>query len=204
MEVKNITVRKESYNGDFTALNNVSLNFDTRVNVIYGEPASGKTTLMETIAGLEKPLQGKIKINGNKIFLTQVPERQFLHADCRTEICGGKSDDSSISDLLSATGLSEDILEMSPWYLSKGEKKRLSLVRMLNQDISDHEENIFLLDDLFSDMDAAGKKVIIERIINEEKFKIIMTTSNKMDLKYLHDNGVKFKLFKLSRGRIID
>lgn len=203
MEIKDVTVKKESYNGNVTALNNVSLNFNTRVSVVFGEPGSGKTTLIETIAGLEKPCQGKIEIKGNKIFLMQVPERQFLYTNCRMEICGNKRDNGDVKDLLSVTGLPEDILEMSPWSLSRGEKKRLSLTRILKQDIVEHEENIFFLDDPFADLDGAGKKIVMERIINREKFKIIMTTSSKQDLEYLHNEGIKFKLLKLNKGKII-
>lgn len=204
MEIKNISVRRETYNGAFTALDNVSLSFTNRVNVIYGEPGSGKTTLLETIAGLEKPFQGRIKIEANKFFLMQVPERQFLHTTCLMEICGKECDDESIKEILTAVGLPEEIIPMSPWYLSKGEKKRLTLARILMQDISNHEDNIFLLDDPFGDLDETGKIIIIERFLKENKFKIIMATSNKADLKYLQIKKIDFKLFNLSEGKVID
>ncbi len=204
VEVDKILIKRRTINGDCFVLNDVSLNFKDRVNVIYGIPGSGKTTLFETIAGIEKPISGSIRKNGNIIFLMQVPERQFIYASCLMEICCGKYCNEEVGKMLSSVGLTEDIRELSPWSLSKGERKRLVLARILKHDISIKERNIFLLDDPFGDMDIKGKRLIINSIIKDNNFKVIMATSNREDLRYLEDEEIKFSLINLERGRVVN
>lgn len=64
LEVKNIEVRY----GDFIALPNVSLNVEEGTIVsLIGANGAGKSTIMNTICGLNKPKSGDILFNGQSI-----------------------------------------------------------------------------------------------------------------------------------------
>lgn len=204
MKIKNLQVIKNTYNSSIKVLDEVNLDFSAKVNVVYGEPGSGKSTLMETIAGLEKANSGEISFEGNVILFMQVPERQFLYSTCEMEVASNGNSREEVMDLLAAAGLPEDILEISPWYLSSGEKKRLNLARIMNRDIVADSNNIFLLDDPFGDLDEKGKEIFLEKIIKGNKYKIIITLSDLHDLEYLEKNNIEFKLYKLCGGKVVN
>ena len=77
LEIKGIS---HSYNEDDLSLDNIDLGILSGEKVaILGPSGCGKSTLLRLIAGLEKPKEGLIKINGlevsNKDFLTP-PEKR--------------------------------------------------------------------------------------------------------------------------------
>lgn len=198
IEIQNLTFSRISYNKEIQIFNGLSLSFYDRVNIIIGNPGAGKTTLLEILSGFTQQYDGIVKISGNKIYLMQEPEKQFIFSNCLHEITHGKPvDKERISAILKQTGLPGDILEMSPWNLSKGERKRLALAKIFENNISGDDRNLFLLDDPFSDMDKAGKKLIIDEIICNKDFDILMTTTRYNDIKLVEDNGVALNIFKL-------
>ena len=45
------------------------------INILLGSTLAGKTTLMQIMAGLEKPTSGEISFNGKKVTGTKVQNR---------------------------------------------------------------------------------------------------------------------------------
>ncbi|MFW6134778.1 MAG: ATP-binding cassette domain-containing protein [Elusimicrobiota bacterium] len=208
MKLTNVNVNRKSYTGVIRVLKDVSVEFNRRINVIYGRPGSGKTTLIQVLAGLEKPSQGSVESPDSLMYiLMQVPEKQFIYTTCRQELEYGIGPEGSLKQSLKNVGLPEDIMDISPWRLSRGEKKRLMLAQILNHQSLDRNNNtekrILLLDDPFADMDMRGKKLILDRVLNNNRYKVIMTTANKNDTDMINDNGIDYKLFEISRGRIL-
>ena len=59
----------KSYDGKRNALEDCNFSLKKgEICAIVGESGSGKTTLLRLIAGLERPNNGCIKINGKRIF----------------------------------------------------------------------------------------------------------------------------------------
>ncbi len=59
--------------GNKTVLRNISfeVNEENLFTTILGKSGSGKTTLLRLLAGLEKPDEGSIAINGKELFKVQ-------------------------------------------------------------------------------------------------------------------------------------
>ena len=75
LELKNISFRAESDNGEKEIIKNVSIRFDNGFIAITGPNGGGKSTLAKIIAGIEKPTEGSIILNGEDITGFSVTER---------------------------------------------------------------------------------------------------------------------------------
>jgi ABC-type sugar transport system ATPase subunit len=114
--------------------------------VLLGPTGSGKTVLLETIAGLRQPHGGSVWLDGINV-TTWAPERRrvgfvyqdyllFPHLTVSHNIAfglrGAPADErrrrvQEIAELLRIA----DLLERSPWSLSGGEQQRVALGRAL-------------------------------------------------------------------------
>lgn len=136
-----------SYDGNL-AVDNVSCRIKKESCVgIIGHNGSGKTTLAKLIAGLCKPLNGEITIEGENVYdlpaekaiqkvgyLYQLPATMFMHGSvieevnfARDTLGNGKPID------LADFGL-EGCEEASPYDLSSGQQQRLALACLLSAD----------------------------------------------------------------------
>ena len=75
LELKNISFDAESDDGEKEILKNVSLTIDERMVVITGPNGSGKSTLAKIIAGIVKPTDGRIYLDGEDITDLSITER---------------------------------------------------------------------------------------------------------------------------------
>ncbi|MBQ3496511.1 MAG: ATP-binding cassette domain-containing protein [Oscillospiraceae bacterium] len=79
LELKNITYRVSSPDGEQTILNDISLAIpDNKLVVFTGPNGGGKTTLAKVIMGLVTPTSGKIIYNGEDITSLGITERARL------------------------------------------------------------------------------------------------------------------------------
>ena len=70
--------------GQVPVLKNITMNLEPgKIYGLLGENGVGKTTLLTLLAGLKKPLQGSIDIDGSALYsrTPQVLENQFYLAD---------------------------------------------------------------------------------------------------------------------------
>ena len=75
LELKNISFDADSDDGEKEILKNVSLTIDERMVVITGPNGSGKSTLAKIIAGIVKPTDGRIFLDGEDITDLSITER---------------------------------------------------------------------------------------------------------------------------------
>ena len=191
MRFENVSVLRKSYCGERLVLEGVSYEAQERgLDIIYAPPGAGKTTFLETAAGLIKPDAGSVKCSGEVHFLMQVPERGFTGLTCREE--GGGD--------LSAVGLPDDVAELSPWLLSRGERKKLALAGILNyNDINDNK--FLLMDDPFTDLDAKGAETVAG-VISSGKYGVLLATNRASDLSFFQRRKIMFRLFGLKGGKL--
>ena len=122
---------------------------DGKLIAVTGPNGSGKTTLARIIAGLEKPLSGRILLNGEDITELNVTERarkgisyafqqpvRFKGLTVRQLIetaAGGKIDECGLCDVLSKVGLCahEYCNREADATLSGGEMKRIEIATVL-------------------------------------------------------------------------
>ncbi|KQV80178.1 sulfate ABC transporter ATP-binding protein [Massilia sp. Root351] len=169
--VKNINKRF----GDFTALNNVSLDFPTgELTALLGPSGCGKTTLLRCIAGLEHPDSGQVLLDGKDASDRHVRERQVgfvfqhyalfkhmtvfenvafgLRVKSRAERPSEAQIKKKVMDLLGLVQL-DWLADRYPPQLSGGQRQRIALARALAV-----EPRVLLLDEPFGALDAKVRK----------------------------------------------
>ncbi len=143
---------------------------------IDGSNGSGKTSLLRILCGLSLPANGDVCWNGESI---QKIRQEFNQNVCYVGHANGiKSDltvlenlhmnkalnvqreDMNSAKVLSRMGLA-GLHDVHSRYLSAGQRRRLALSRLLT-----NRAKLWILDEPFTSLDVAGKK-LIESIIEE-------------------------------------
>ena len=171
IEITNITKKF----GNFTALNDISLNIPEReITALLGPSGCGKTTLLRIIAGLETPDSGTITHFGEDLTNKHIKDRRvgfvfqhyalFRHMSIFENIAFGlrvrprkiRPDKNTIKEnvmrLLSLVQL-ENFANRFPSELSGGQRQRVALARALAV-----EPSILLLDEPFGALDAKVRR----------------------------------------------
>jgi len=171
IEVKNIHKRF----GEFTALNNVSLDFPNgELTALLGPSGCGKTTLLRIIAGLEHPDAGQVLLDAQDASQRHVRERQvgfvfqhyalFKHMTVFENVAFGlrvkpraqrpseAQIRAKVKQLLELVQL-DWLADRYPPQLSGGQRQRIALARALAV-----EPRVLLLDEPFGALDAKVRK----------------------------------------------
>lgn len=134
--------------------------------VLLGPSGCGKTTLLRTIAGLEQPSSGEVRIDGSvvnglpprvrKIAMVFQSYALYPHKTVRANIGFplkaerlGRSDRERKTDWAAELLGITELLDRRPRQLSGGERQRVALARALVR-----EPQVFLLDEPLSNLDA--------------------------------------------------
>lgn len=184
LEVKNIYF---AYSKGCDVLSGLSLKvYENRINAVLGPNSSGKSTLLKTIAGVQKAYRGKIKKNGSVSMLCQNVFDLFTKEKCREETEFGE-----ITDFLSIN----DIIDKHPYDLSGGQAQRLALAKVLN-----YGADIILLDEPTKGLDPVLKTKLAE-ILRQlcRQGKTILIVSHDIEFIGEYADYVSF----LSDGRIV-
>jgi iron(III) transport system ATP-binding protein len=164
LEVDDISKRY----GNTTVIDDLSLTVrEGELLTLLGPSGCGKTTTLRLIAGLERPSDGEIRLNGRPVTGDnfEPPEVRdvgvvfqefalFPHLTARENIAFGLTDaaesnrERRVDDLLELVGL-VDHGNKQPGELSGGQQQRVALARSLAP-----EPHLLLLDEPFSNLDV--------------------------------------------------
>ena len=203
LRLENICQSYVVQNGVKDAVENVSLEiYDNEFLVILGPGHCGKTVLMNMIAGLEKPVGGKIFLDGEEIHgsdrrigmvfqsMNLMPWRTVMgNVEFGLELAGVKKAErravaQKYIDLVGLTGFENSY----PHELSGGMKQRVGIARAYT-----NNPQILLMDEPFGALDAQTRYAMEEevlRIWEQEKRTIIFVTNNIEEAVYLADRIV--------------
>lgn len=197
--------------GDFQ-LENINLSVQKgEYFVILGLSGAGKTVLLEVIAGLEDPDQGKIILNNKDITRTSIQKRNvgivfqdyalFPHLTVRENIIyplknkkiSKKIIEQKITELGKIVSVSH-ILDRKPDTLSGGELQRVALARTLALD-----PDCLLLDEPLSSLDVQLRDDLrgLLRTINRKGYTILHVTHD-----YQEAIALAHKVAIIHEGRI--
>lgn len=165
------------------ALDNVSFEIPTGdFLAIIGHTGSGKSTLIQHFNALLKASSGKIEIDGidvtdpktnlmeirkNVGLVFQYPEHQLFEETVYKDIAFGPKNmgfsDIEIKERViksaEAVGLSEEMLEKSPFELSGGQKRRAAIAGVLSM-----SPKVMILDEPTAGLDPKGRDEILGRL----------------------------------------
>ncbi len=168
---------------------------------IIGHTGSGKSTLMQQMNGLLKPTSGRILLDGQDIWsdkkltrqarfrvglVFQYPEYQLFEETVYKDIAFGPKNmglspeeiDRRVRESAAIVGLREDQLEVSPFDLSGGQKRRVAIAGVIAM-----EPEVLILDEPTAGLDPKGREGILKNIEDYRRSRnaTIMMVSHSMD-----------------------
>ena len=166
-----------------TALDDVSFSVDEGDFVgIIGSTGSGKSTLISHFNGLNRPTSGRILIDGKDMWeqgadlrafrfqvglVMQYPEYQLFEETCAKDIAYGPRNmgldeaeiDHRVKEAAAFVGLSDELLQKSPFELSGGQKRRVAIAGVMAM-----HPRVLVLDEPAAGLDPEGRDTILSQI----------------------------------------
>jgi energy-coupling factor transport system ATP-binding protein len=168
---------------------------------VIGHTGSGKSTLMQQLNGLLKPTSGSVLLDGKDIWsdkkltrqarfrvglVFQYPEYQLFEETVYKDIAFGPKNmglkeeeiDRRVREAAGFVGLTEEQLQVSPFDLSGGQKRRVAIAGVIAM-----EPEVLILDEPTAGLDPVGRADILENIESYRKAKnaTIMMVSHSME-----------------------
>jgi energy-coupling factor transport system ATP-binding protein len=126
---------------------------------LMGRNGAGKSTLLKTVAGLVKPVKGRLELAGEMALLTQNPSDYLVRERVGDELSGARG-----AEALVAVGL-EHAVDADPRDLSGGERQRLALaIALAGRMAGAAPPALVALDEPTRGMDRTRKDDLDERI----------------------------------------
>ena len=166
-----------------TAVDHVDLEIQSGSFVgIIGHTGSGKSTLIQHLNGLLRPTEGKVLLDGTDIWadktqmrnirfrvglVFQYPEYQIFEETVAKDIAFGPKNmglaaedvQARVQETADIVGLSEEILEQSPFLLSGGQKRRVAIAGVMAM-----RPEVLILDEPTAGLDPRGREEILQEI----------------------------------------
>ncbi|MBF0780698.1 MULTISPECIES: energy-coupling factor ABC transporter ATP-binding protein [unclassified Granulicatella] len=203
-------------------LNNLSFQINTGDYVaIIGHTGSGKSTLIQHLNALLKPTQGKVTIHTFEInsetpekdlralrqhvgVVFQFPESQLFEETVLKDVMFGPlnfGDTPEIAEqkaieALKTVGISENLFKRSPFELSGGQMRRVSIAGILAI-----QPRILVLDEPTAGLDPKGRHDMMhlfKQLHQQHNMTIILVTHQMDDVAHYAD-----KVLVMSKGKLI-
>ncbi len=168
---------------------------------VIGHTGSGKSTLMQHLNGLLKPTSGDVLLDGQSIWadkkqtrqarfrvglVFQYPEYQLFEETVYKDIAFGPKNmglpseevDRRVREAAGFVGLTEEQLQVSPFDLSGGQKRRVAIAGVIAM-----EPEVLILDEPTAGLDPEGREEILRNIqqYRQAKNATIMMVSHSMN-----------------------
>ncbi len=203
LEVKNLNyIYSIGTPFEHQALDNVNFSVNRGEFIgIIGHTGSGKSTLMQQLNGLLKPTSGSVLLDGQDIWsdkkltrqarfrvglVFQYPEYQLFEETVYKDIAFGPKNmglkpeevDRRVREAAGFVGLKPEQLEVSPFDLSGGQKRRVAIAGVIAM-----EPEVLILDEPTAGLDPVGRAEILGNIesYRQAKNATIMMVSHSME-----------------------
>ncbi len=203
LEVKNLNyIYSAGTPFEHKALDNISFSVVPGEFIgIIGHTGSGKSTLMQQLNGLLKPTSGQVLLDGEDIWsdkkltrqarfrvglVFQYPEYQLFEETVYRDIAFGpknmgldeKEIDRRVREAAGFVGLTAEQLEVSPFDLSGGQKRRVAIAGVIAM-----EPEVLILDEPTAGLDPVGRAEILGNIeaYRRARNATIMMVSHSME-----------------------
>ena len=203
LEVKNLNyIYSAGTPFEHKALDNITFSVEPGEFIgIIGHTGSGKSTLMQQLNGLLKPTSGQVLLDGVDIWsdkkltrqarfrvglVFQYPEYQLFEETVYRDIAFGpknmgldeKEIDRRVREAAGFVGLTAEQLEVSPFDLSGGQKRRVAIAGVIAM-----EPEVLILDEPTAGLDPVGRADILGNIETYRRARnaTIMMVSHSME-----------------------
>lgn len=149
---------------------------------IIGSTGSGKSTLISHFNGLNRPTSGRVLVDGRDLWeqgadlrsfrflvglVMQYPEYQLFEETCARDIAYGPRNmgldeeevQRRVREAAAFVGLSDELLQKSPFELSGGQKRRVAIAGVIAM-----EPKVLVLDEPTAGLDPQGRDAILAQI----------------------------------------
>ena len=227
LEVKNVSFlygKKTPF--ERRALDNVSVGFEKgKITGLIGHTGSGKSTLVNLLNGLYKADEGEILLDGISIWekpseiskirykvglVMQYPEYQLFDETVRADIGfaprnQGLSPEQINERVLEAarfTGVTDEMLDKSPFELSGGQKRRVAIAGILAM-----RPEVLVLDEPAAGLDPKGRREILGGLceyVRQSGITLILVSHSMEDMAYYCDNVVVMNNSRVYKSGTVD
>lgn len=191
---------------------NISFEAPSGVTVLFGGSGSGKTTVVNAVAGLSRPKMGRVALNDRVLFDVEkgiwVPPhrrrigyifqegRLFPHLTVRQNLLYGRwfapkgSQNEDLDRIVAMLGIAP-LMARHPGALSGGEKQRVAIGRALLS-----SPDLILADEPLAALDAARKEEILpyfERLRDEINIPVLYVSHSATEVARLATSVVVLK-----------
>jgi len=172
-----------------TVLRGVSLDCSARRIGVIGANGSGKSTLARVLMGLDKPTQGRVRVNGVDVYadrkgalatvgmIFQNPDHQIIFPTCGEELAFGltqmgvaKSDARARAAAFLQTHNRADWVDRSTHALSQGQRHYLCLMAVLIM-----QPSVLIFDEPYAGLDMATS-LQLHRALDGLEQQVVMIT----------------------------
>lgn len=201
------------------AVNDVSFSVNRgEIIGLIGHTGSGKSTIVQQLNGLIKPESGEILLDGKNIhtefkslrevrfrvgLVFQYPEYQLFEETAFKDIAYGPTNmglsESEVNERVryaaNLVGLTDELLEKSPFDLSGGEKRRVAIAGIIAM-----RPDVLVLDEPTAGLDPKGRDMILSRIKeyrDQTNAAVIIVSHSMEDMAKTAD-----KLLVMNKGKI--
>ena len=168
---------------------------------IIGHTGSGKSTLIQHLNGLLRPMDGQILLDGTDIWerpkeirkvrfqvglVFQYPEYQLFEETVYKDISFGPKNmglegeeiDCRVRRAAAFAGIDEEMLEKSPFELSGGQKRRVAIAGVIAM-----EPKVMILDEPTAGLDPRGREAILAQLrsYHKQKGNTVILVSHSME-----------------------
>ena len=194
------------------ALDDVSVTFNRgKITGLIGHTGSGKSTLVNLLNGINKPKTGTVYLSGENIWdkpkdiakiryrvglVMQYPEYQLFDETVRDDIAYapknlGLSEEEiaeRVAEAARLTGLTDELLNKSPFELSGGQKRRAAIAGILAM-----RPEVLVLDEPAAGLDPRGRREILGSLreyVDRNNASVILVSHSMEDMAYYCDDVV--------------
>jgi molybdate transport system ATP-binding protein len=207
----NITLDFVLRQGDFRL--EIAEQVQTHVLALFGASGSGKTTVLESVAGLRRPERGRIEVDGRTLYssgkgidlaprsrqIGYVPQESVLfpHMNVRKNILygAGRGNGITLERVIEILEI-EALLERRVASLSGGERQRVALGRALMS-----SPRLVLLDEPLAGVDLELRRRIVtclRRIRDELGMPMVYVSHDAAEIRTIADRAIV-----LDRGTVV-
>lgn len=202
IELKNVYYDYKTPLRNTHALKNITVPIHKgQITAVIGHTGSGKSTMMEIMAGLIRPDRGSVKVNGREPspdmvgLVFQYPEYQLFAETVYDDISFGPKNiglsrqeiERRVITAAKKTRITSDLLKRSPFELSGGQKRLAALAGILAM-----ERDILLLDEPAAGLDPSGRQLIFsimrDLLCSNPDMTVVFVTHSMEDAAELADN----------------